>query len=67
MNIELHSNAELQNVENAHLDSKKNTHEGDEELPYGDMNGDLDVERTNMETRKEPRLAKYVRRHHPVK
>ena len=29
------------------------------------MHEDLDAKRTNMETRKEPRLAKYVRRHHP--
>ena len=51
MNANLHLNAELQNIENAHSDFEKHTHEGDEELPYGDMHGDSDVERTNMETR----------------
>ena len=30
------------------------------------MHEDSDAERTNMETRKEPVLAKYVRRHHLV-
>ena len=30
------------------------------------MHGNPDAERTNMETRKEPILAKYVRRHHPT-
>ena len=66
MNAQLHSDAKLQNAGNVHLDSENNTHEGNEEFPDRDMHGDLDAERTNMETRKEPRLAKYVRRHHPV-
>ena len=30
------------------------------------MHGDSDAERDNMETRNEPVLAKYVRRHHPT-
>ena len=47
-------------------DFENNTHERDEESPDRDMHNDSDAKRTNMETRKEPRLAKYVRRHHPV-
>ena len=61
----MHSDAELQNTGNAHSDSKNSTHEGNEELPVEDMHGDSDAERNNMETRKEPMLEKYVRRHHP--
>ena len=30
------------------------------------MHSDSDVERPNIETRTEPRLSKYVRRHHPT-
>ena len=35
-------------------------------MPEENMHEDSDDERTNMETRKEPRLEKYVRRHHLV-
>ena len=58
-------NVELQNIDNAHSNSENSTHEENEELPNGDMHGNLDAARNNMETRKEPVLAKYVRRHHP--
>ena len=57
-------NAESQNAGNAHSNSKNNTHEGNEELCDGDMHEDSNGERNDMETRKEPRLKKYVRRHH---
>ena len=66
VNVELHSDAELQNVGNTHSNSKINTHERDEELPDRDVHSDFDVERPNIETRSEPRLSKYVRRHHPA-
>ena len=67
MNVKLymHSDTELKNIENTHLDSENSTHEGNEELPNGDMHGDSNVERTTMEKRKELVLEKYVRRHHP--
>ena len=66
MNVELHSNVELQNVRNAHSNSEISTHERDEELPDRDVHSDSDAERTNMETRIQPRLVKYVRRYHPI-
>ena len=62
----MHSDAELQNIDNAHLDSQDNTHEENEEFPDGDMHDNSDAEQNNMETRKELVLAKYVRRHHLV-
>ena len=64
MNAELYLDVELQNEGNAHFDSKISTHEGDEELPDRDVNSDSDVGRPNIEIRTEPRLSKYVRRHH---
>ena len=53
-------------MQNAHSNSEKNAHEENEELPDGDMHENSNAKRTNMETRKEPRLAKYVRRNHPT-
>ena len=64
--LQMHSNAKLQNTNNVHSNSENNTHEGNEGLPNGDMHEDLEVERKNMETRKERVLEKYVRRHHLV-
>ena len=49
-----------------HSNSKERIHEENEELPNEDMHHNLYIERNNMETRKEPVLEKYVRRHHPV-
>ena len=68
MNVELqmHSNVELQNVENSHSDFENSQHEGNKEIPNENMHEDSDFERDNMQTRKEPVLAKYVRRHHPT-
>ena len=66
MNVELHSEAELQNGENAHFDSKISKHERDDELSNGDVHSDFKVERPSMETRKEIKLSNYVRRHHPI-
>ena len=66
VNAELHSDAELQNEGNAHSDSKISIHERDEELPDRDVNSDSNAKRANIETRTEPRLSRYVRRHHPV-
>ena len=62
----MHSDAKLQNVENTHSDLENRTHEGNEELPDEDMHCDSDAERNSMDTRKEPRLGKYVRRDHPI-
>ena len=67
MNAKLHLEAELENEENAHSDSKISTHERDVELPKRDVNNDSKDERPNMETRTKPRLSKYVRRHRPAK
>ena len=64
MNTELHSDAELKNEGNAYFDSKISKHERDVEIPNRYVHSDFDVERPNMETRIEPRLSKYVRRHH---
>ena len=66
MNVELHSDVELQNVGNAHSDYKISTHERNVELPERDVHSNSNVERPNIETRIEPRLSKYVRRHHLV-
>ena len=62
----MHSDVKLHNTENTHSDYENSTHEGNEELPDEDMHGDPDAERNDIETRKEPVLAKYVRRHHLV-
>ena len=66
VNAKLHSDAKLQNVGNAHSDSKNNTHERDEELPDRSVHNESDAERPNMETRTKSRLSKYVRMHHPT-
>ena len=66
MNAKLHSDVELQNEGNAHFDSKISMYERDEELPNRDVHSDSDAERPNIETRTEPRLSKYMRRHHPA-
>ena len=62
----MHSDAEQWNIDNAWLDSEDSTHEENEEFPDENMHDDSEDERNNMETRKEPILAKYVRRHHPA-
>ena len=62
----MHLDAELQNEENAHSNSEVSTHERDVELPERDIHSDSVAERPNMETRIEPRLSKYVIRHHPA-
>ena len=64
--LQMHSDVELQNIENVHSDSKNNQHEGNEEIPDENMHEDSDSERNNMQIRKEPVLEKYVRRHHPA-
>ena len=51
---------------NVHSNSEISTHGRDDELPERDVHNDFEVERPNMETRTEPRLSKYVRRHHPA-
>ena len=56
----------MQKKKNAHSDSEISANERDIELPDRDVYSDFDAERPNMETRTEPRLSKYVRRHHPV-
>ena len=37
------------------------------EVELQNVHSDSEAERPNMETRIEPRLSKYVRRHHPTK
>ena len=66
MNVELQSEVEFQNEENAHFDSKISTHERDAKLPTRDVHNDPDAQRPNIETRTKPRLFKYVRRYHPI-
>ena len=66
VNIELHSDAKLQNEENTHFDSKISTHERDDEILERDVHSDSEAKRSTMERRTEPRLSKYVRRHHPI-
>ena len=65
VNVKLHSDAKLQNEGNAHFDSEISARERDVELIDRNVQSDFDAERPNMETRKKPRLSKYVRRHHP--
>ena len=67
LNAKLHLDVKLQNEGNAHSDSKISTHERHVELPNKDVHSDSDAERPNKEARIEPRLSKYVRRHHPTK
>ena len=62
--IKLHSNAKLQNEEIAHSNSIVIVHERDAKIPDRNIHSDLEAERQNEETRVEPRLSKYVRRHH---
>lgn len=62
----LHSSVELQNEVEAHYDSKISVHERDVELLDRDVHSDLKVERPSKENRVEPRLSKYVKRHHPA-
>ena len=67
MNVELYSDVELQNEENAHFDFEVSTHDRYVELPERSIHGDSEAERPNVEIRTKPRLSKYVRRHHPTK
>ena len=67
VNFELHLDVELQNEENVHSDSKVSMHGRDVELLERDVHSEFEVERPNMKIRKEPRLSKYVRRHHLAK
>ncbi|MDF3675394.1 hypothetical protein, partial [Enterobacter hormaechei] len=64
VNVELHSEAELQNEGNEQSDSEDGIH--DEEQPDNEEHSDPESERSNIETRTEPRLSKYVKRHHPA-
>ena len=62
---ELHSNVELHNEVEAHSNYDISVHERDVELPNRDVHSDLEVERPKEKNRVEPRLSKYVKRHHP--
>ena len=64
VNVELHSKSKLQNEENAHSDFEISTHERDVELSDREVHSDPKSERSNMEARIEPRLSKYVKKHH---
>ena len=63
---ELHLDAELQNGGVAHSDSRNSTHERDAKILDRDIHSDSEVKRKNEETRVDPRLSKYVKRHHPI-
>ena len=60
---ELHLDADLQNEVEAHSDSEISVHERDVEIPNRDVHSNSKVERPNEETRVEPILSKYVKRH----
>ena len=62
----LHSGAKLQNEENAHLHSEISTHGRDAKTPNIDAHSDTKAERQSVRSRTEPKLSKYVRRHHLV-
>ena len=49
--LQMHSDAKLQNADNARLDLEDNTYEENEEFSDGEMHDNLDAERNNMETR----------------
>lgn len=66
VNAELHLEAELENEESAHSEPEISTHNNNEGLPDEDMQSEPEPESSNMETRTEPRLSKYVKRHHPA-
>ena len=63
--LQTHLEAKLQNTKNDHSDSENFQHERSEELPNENIHEDSDSERNDMQIRREPVLAKYVRRHHP--
>ena len=48
------------------FDSKISIHERDVEIPDRNVHSDSEAGRQNEETRVEPRLSKYVKRHHPA-
>ena len=67
MTTESHTmNVKLQNEVEAHFDSKISVHERDTEILDRDVHSDSKAERKNEETRVEPKLSKYVKRHHPA-
>ena len=43
--LQMHSDAELQNIENVHLDSKNRKHEGNEEISDENMHENSDSKR----------------------
>ena len=51
MNVELHSDVELQNEGNAQFDSEFSSHERECELPHRNVHSDSDAEKSNMEIR----------------
>ena len=65
LGTKLHSDVKLQNEVHAHSDSEVSVHERDVEIPNRTEHSDSKAERKNEETRFEPRLSKYVKRHHP--
>ena len=72
MNVELYSgtkphlDAKLQNKVNAHSNFEVSIHERYVEIPNRDVHSDFEAKIQNEETRLEPRLSKYVKRHHLV-
>ena len=67
MNAKLYSDVKLKNEENTHSNFEVSVHERDAKIPDRNIHSDFEAERQNKETRAEPRLSKYVRRHHPTK
>ena len=66
LGTELHLDVKLQNEVEGLFYSKISVHERDTKLPNKDVYSDSEVERQNEETRVEPRLSKYIKRHHPA-
>ena len=72
MDVELHSGtelpsgAELQIKDEVHFDSKISVHERNVNLNYKEVDSDSKVDRPIEERRAEPRLSKYIKKHHPV-
>ena len=73
MNVEFHSGTELpsgaklQIEAEVHSDSKISVHEMNVDLPDREVHSDSEVDRPIDESIAEPRLSKYVKRHHPTK
>ena len=66
LGTKFHLDVNLYNDRVAHSNSKVSVHERNAEIPKRDIHSDSDAKGQNEEIRFEPRLSKYVKRHHPV-